>query len=143
MSGSGGIRAHDLRRVRALSYVAEMVCSRFSRSQGRPRLVPSARDPVPLFIARGGAILDYYPSKLGLRLSIRRNAVENLRKQRTLLSALYICSSPTGIVCRTDQETLLGAGWRKRWDSNPRSLSERQLSRPEPSTTRPRFLVYG
>ena len=29
--------------------------------------------------------------------------------------------------------------WRKRWDSNPRNLSVRWFSRPEPSATRPLF----
>ena len=88
----------------------KMVCSRISRSQGRPRLIPSVRDPMPSFFAKGCAILDYYPSEIGATFltSKRRNAIERLRQRNP--SALYICSSPAGFVHRTDRDTLSGEG---------------------------------
>ena len=37
----------------------------------------------------------------------------------------------------TDRTALKRLLWRREWDSNPRMLSHRWISRPEPSTTRP------
>ena len=50
---------------------------------------------------------------------------------------------PTTSRSQSERSTKLSYDpWRKGWDSNPRMLSHRWFSRPEPSTTRPPFLAF-
>ena len=72
-SGDNRTRTDDPLRAKQvlsqLSYAPKWPVCSIPTLQGGPNLIPSVRDPMPLFFAKGYAIPDYYPSRLGLRLS--------------------------------------------------------------------------